>query len=277
MKNKISLIEYLKTYTAIPIKFIEEYYDFYKMCYKRTHGIPIEYVIKYLGITNEKKFVERLKEKYIEKIDYVIIRKVNKKLMKGDKQVLYFLSFDCFEKICMVSKTNKGNDVRDYFLQLRKHINYYRNKFAEKINSMVEKGKGVYILLVNKNKNILKLGQTQNIRKRLQAYSTGRDKHPDINFIFYTEDPKKLESCVKIFAKVKKVRGKTELYKMDIDVLKKLIFDCAELNMNLYDSDKLDDTINKYDAYVVFDSSDAIEYLNTKGEVIGYEKIMVDK
>ena len=75
MKNKISLIEYLKTYTAIPIKFIEEYYDFYKMCYKRTHGIPIEYVIKYLGITNEKKFVERLKEKYIEKIEksYILI------------------------------------------------------------------------------------------------------------------------------------------------------------------------------------------------------------
>ena len=45
------------------------------MCYKRTHGIPIEYVIKYLGITNEKKFVERLKEKYIEKIEksYILI------------------------------------------------------------------------------------------------------------------------------------------------------------------------------------------------------------
>ena len=52
----------------------------------------------------------------------------------------------------MNSRTEKGNTVRDYFLQLRKHINYYRNKFAEKINSLVEKGKGVYIMLLNKNK-----------------------------------------------------------------------------------------------------------------------------
>jgi len=41
MENKISLIDYLKTYTAIPIKFINEYYEFYKKCYIKIRGIPI--------------------------------------------------------------------------------------------------------------------------------------------------------------------------------------------------------------------------------------------
>ena len=132
MKNDISLVEYLKMYTAIPIRFINKYYEFYKKCYRNKHGIPIEDVIKYLGISKEKKFMERLRENYKEQLDYVIIRSANKKLMKGDKQVHYFISFDCFEKICMNSRTDRGNEVRDYFIELRKHINYYRNKFAEK-------------------------------------------------------------------------------------------------------------------------------------------------
>ena len=273
MKNEISLIEYLKTYTAIPIRFINKYYEFYKKCYRNMHGIPVEDVMKYLGISQEKKFIERLRENYKEQQDFVIIRKTGVKSKGGVKEAYYFISFDCFEKICMVSNTDKGKEVRDYFLELRKHINYYRNKFAEKIDDLVKKGKGVYIMLVNKNKSILKLGQSKNIRKRLQAYSTGRDKHPDIKFIFYTEDHKKLESCVKIFAKVKRVRGKTELYKMDTNVLKKLIFKCAEVDMNLYDNEIADENYKKYDAYVIFDDSEAIEYLNTKGDVIGYEKI----
>jgi len=126
---------------------------------------------------------------------------------------------------------------------------------------------------VNKNKSILKLGESKNIRKRLRVYSTGGDKHPDIQFIFYTEEPKKLEPCVKIFAKVKRVRGKTELYRMDTGVLKKLIFKCADVDTNLYDNEIADENYKKYDAYVIFDNSEAIEYLNTKGDVIGYEKI----
>ena len=113
----------------------------------------------------------------------------------------------------------------------------------------------------------MKLGQSKNIKKRLHAYSTGRDKHPDIKFIFYTEDHKKLESCVK------QIREKSELYKMDVDTLKYLVFSCAELDMKLYDNLNINDNYKKYDAYVIFDDFEAIEYLNTKGNVIGYEKI----
>ena len=40
------------------------------------------------------------------------------------------------------------------------------------------------------------------------------------------------------------------------------------LNTNLYIA-----IFKKYDAYVIFDDFEAIEYLNTKGDVIGYEKI----
>jgi hypothetical protein len=76
-----------------------------------------------------------------------------------------------------------------------------------------------------------------------------------------------------VFAKAKQIRGKSELYKMDVNTLKYLVFSCAELDMKLYDNEIADDNYKKYDAYVIFDNSEAIEYLNTKGDVIGYEKI----
>ena len=82
MKNDISLVEYLKMYTAIPIRFINKYYEFYKKCYRNKHGIPIEDVIKYLGISKEKKFMERLRENYKEQLDFIIVRSVNKNYCK---------------------------------------------------------------------------------------------------------------------------------------------------------------------------------------------------
>ena len=76
----------------------------------------------------------------------------------------------------MASRSERGNQVRDYFILLRKFINYYREHFSNKINSLIKNNKFVYILLVNKDKDIFKLGRTGNIKKRLQNYATGTVK-----------------------------------------------------------------------------------------------------
>ena len=61
----------------------------------------------------------------------------------------------------------------------------------------------------------------------------------------------------------------TELYRMNIDDLKRTIFGCAEMDemmiKSAYDS-------KKYDTYVVYDDSKSIEYIDLNGKVIGYEK-----
>jgi len=85
-------------------------YRFYKKCHRKIHGIPISDAAKYLEITSEKKFIDRLKENYSEQIDYIIMGDINKKSIKGVKHAYYFISFDCFEKICMNSRTKKKYD-----------------------------------------------------------------------------------------------------------------------------------------------------------------------
>jgi hypothetical protein len=56
MSKKISLKDFLKTYTAISHKFIDEYYKFYEMCETNTFGINLEDALDYLNISDRKAF-----------------------------------------------------------------------------------------------------------------------------------------------------------------------------------------------------------------------------
>jgi hypothetical protein len=128
----------------------------------------------------------------------------------------------------------------------------------------------MYIILVNKNKNIFKIGRTGDIRKRLMAYSTGKESHPDVKFIMIVNDDKKVEKCTKLFIKVKQFKANKELYQADFDYLKKTIYNCAELDDNLKIQIEKDD---KFDSYVVFDDNNTIEYLQLNDNGTGHSKV----
>jgi phage anti-repressor protein len=264
--SRITLKDFLIKFTAVPEKFINEYYAFYELCENDNFGIPSEKVGSYLGITNQYNFNERIRESYELNIDYVIIRQ-QQKSMKGVKDAHYMLSFEAFEKICMNSSTKKGQMFRDYFVMLRKFIDYYKQHITDKILELTQTSKFIYILTVNKKTDLLKLGRTGNMRKRLQAYSTGKEKHPDIKFIMIVEDDKRVEKCAKLFAKANQYKGNRELYKMHNDALKSIVFACAKLDKRVVEN--LSNP--KLDTYVVYDDSKNIEYLNLKGDVIGSE------
>jgi phage anti-repressor protein len=266
--SKITLKEFLKQFTAIPEKFINEYYEFYELCENNKFGIHIKIVLKYLDLTDLHKLEEKIRKLYILNSDYVIIR-ISQKSTKGIKDANYMLSFECFEKICMNSNTEKGKMFRDYFVMLRKFIDYYKNYIADKIMELTKTNKYIYILTVNKKNNILKLGRTGNIQHRLQSYATGKDTHPDVKFIMVVEDDKRVENCAKAFTKVFQYKGNKELYKMHNDNLKEIIFDCAKTDKKIQ---KLIENNNNLDTYVVYDDSKKIEYLNLNDEVIGMEK-----
>jgi phage anti-repressor protein len=265
MTQQISLKDFLKLYTGISNKFIDEYYLFYEMCENNMFGINSRKVIKYLKIKHARSFHEILRQNYILESDY-IIQRLQQKSQKNKQDVFYYLSFDGFEKVCMASRSERGNQVRDYFILLRKFINYYRLHFANKIIDLTKNNKYIYIILVNKNKDIFKIGRTDDIKKRLKNYATGKDKHPDIQFIMIVDDAKQIENCAKLFTKENRFRESSEIYKINFDKLKSVIFGCADLHNNFKDK-KVD-----LDTYVVFDDSKSVDYLDLSGNVIGYEK-----
>ena len=90
MSNNITLKDFLKKYTAISNKFIDEYYSFYEQTETNKFSIKVEDVMKYLNIHNKRRFEERLRTKFILRKDYEIIRYLHK-LEKGKKtQFIYF-------------------------------------------------------------------------------------------------------------------------------------------------------------------------------------------
>jgi hypothetical protein len=76
------------------------------------------------------------------------------------------------------------------------------------------------------------------------------DTHPDIKFIMLVDDPKIVENCMKSFLEKFEYKKGHEIYKIDINIIKKIAFDCSgvnnELNQLMLEKD------DKY-AYVIFD------------------------
>jgi len=266
---KLTLKEFLYKFTAVPQRFIDEYYKFYELCEKDKYGIPIELIVKYLGIKDEHSFKERIRTTLTLSLDYMIMREM-KKLTKGVSDAHYMLSFEGFERLCLASTTKKGNEFRDYFIMLRKFIDYYKEHITDKILELTKTNKFMYILAVNKKTNIFKLGRTGDIRKRLQAYSTGKETHPDIKYILIVEDDKRVERCSKAFIRAQQYKGNRELYKLECDTLKKVIVGCAEIDKVFTDELARN---KELDTYVIFDDSKTIEYLNLNGDIIGMEKM----
>lgn len=263
----ITLKEFLYKFTAVPQKFIDEYYQFYELCNNNIYGIPVENIIKYLGLTNQYMLEERIRKSYKLNIDYVIIRE-NKKLTKGSKDAHYMISFETFERICLSSTTKKGSEYRDYFVMLRKFIDYYKNHISDKILELTKTNKYIYILAVNKRTNIFKVGRTGDIRKRLQSYSTGKETHPDIQYIQIVEDDNRVENCIKLFSKTQQYKGHKELYKIHIDNLKDKVFDCAKLDYKSFNKS----ANNNIDTYIVYDDTKTVEFINLTGNTTGFDK-----
>lgn len=156
-----------------------------------------------------------------------------------------------------MSRTTKADSVRDYFITLRKFINYYKNHISNSIMKIEKNKKYIYILSVDKNKNIQKLGRTANIKNRMYSYASGKLKHPDINFILMVDDDKEIEKCTKIFVDKYKFKNNQELYKIDFDILKSIVFKCAEINKKSIEFiDNIKSTESDY--YVLYDENENI-------------------
>ena len=142
----------------------------------------------------------------------------------------------------------------DYFILLRKFIDYYHNDIGDSIKKKMHMNpnKCVYILLINESKKIYKFGRSSDLRKRLRNYATGIEKHPDIKFIMIVENPMLVEKCVKELISNFQFKERQEKYQVTHDLIKKVIFECAELHDNF----KKINISNTENAYIVFDDYD---------------------
>lgn len=93
----MNLKDFLKLYTAVDEKFIDEYYKFYELCDNDHYGIHLDKVIEYLEIKKIKAFYERFREHYSSPADYII--KIQKRIpVRGIKYRDYYITLKLSKK-----------------------------------------------------------------------------------------------------------------------------------------------------------------------------------
>jgi phage anti-repressor protein len=247
----ISFPDFLKKYSTIPNSFIDDFFRLfdYKNIESQEKIINVENVVKWLDV-QKHALKNTLEFSYTKNKDY-IIKKVDKPKTKGgqNKEII-MITIDCFKMICQSTKSKKGKEVRQYFINVEKMMNRYKDYIIEGLEEKVikiEKGlkpkinpqKGVIYVFRTPDtieNNLYKIGRSTQFKKRIQSHQSGLSHDIDIMFIQETDDVKAIETCVKTFMKKKQYRKYKEIYQVDIDVIKSTIQKCEELK---YDIDEM--------------------------------------
>jgi superfamily II DNA or RNA helicase/phage anti-repressor protein len=250
-KSNSNLIDFLKTYSKISNKFIDDFFSLYDLDNKNIFIIDLTKVAKWLD-SKKGKIKETLLNSYKINIDYTI-NKTSSNGKKGAPKQEILLTVKCFKLLCMQSRTKKAVEVREYFYALEELIDKYKNYIIEGLKDKIEKlennqktkvnpSKGViYIIQTSDDITLYKIGKTQNLKNRLLKYNT--DKKDDIIpiYIYESEDIDAVEKCIKLFMKHYQYRKYKEVYQVNVDIIKQFINKCgdiAEMNLDIHLKEK---------------------------------------
>jgi phage anti-repressor protein len=237
-------IKLLKKHTNIDIDFINIFFKKFKINGELDYHIKDENAAEYLQIkldTLRKRLLNKFSKsiRFIENIDYIKIKSGN------TTGVIYMLNYQCFERLAMSGDSEKSETVRNYFVKLREFITDNQAIIYQSIENKEELHKfsgysSIYFFAADERKpNLLKIGHSDDIVKRLRTYNTGRIKEVDLKYLALVKNPKLIEKCVKILLKKNQVFANREIYNITPNKLKKIIDECYCNYVSRKENDKL--------------------------------------
>ncbi len=146
----------------------------------------------------------------------------------------------------MLSKTQKAEEVRTYFIEIEKFVNKYKNYIIEALNKKIDilennqkpisdtKSGIIYILKTDKNIiDLYKIGKTKKFKERIRTHNSSHIDNVDIVHIYETNYINEVEKCLKNILTTKQYRKRKEFYQIDLDVLKELIKTCDNMSLKV--------------------------------------------
>ena len=241
MSYQLSLQEYLKKFSSISNKFIDDFFSLYN---ENTNNddyiVNFDTATKWLKLRKDS-FKRTIIETYRNNIDYKI--SINKSINAGRPSELIMLTADCFKRLCMLTKSSKGEEVRSYYIQLEKHIDKYKDNIINDLRSRVKileqnmkpieipKEEGViYVLNTHENiglNDIYKLGISEDFKKRLLTHQSSHADNVEVKHIYKPSDVKGVERCLRSVLRERQYRKKKEFYQIDLESLKQIIENCG--------------------------------------------------
>ena len=233
----MKITEFLKKFTLIDSKFIDDFYSFYdegKNEYDKT--INLENISKWLLVRkdNLKKLLidnfedgkdyNEIKEKFIHK----------GKGSNNTKTVL--LTYECAKLLCMISRSEKATMIRNFYIEIEKILINYKDNIAQNLYDQLEikinnKKALLYILKADdKTEEGFKIGKTEDLKARMRQYNVGRISELPIVFVYQTEYIDEIENCMKENLIRYQLKHNTELFNIDLDFIKDTITYCTKKN-----------------------------------------------
>lgn len=235
--------DFLIKYTTISKNFIEDFHNIIKEDYFENYYdflIDSEILRKWLQITTNKEFKETIKKSYKINVDYKLEKNKKTEGSGGHNREVIILTPEATKKICLMTKSKMGNDVRQYFIDLElafyKYKNYIIDGMAKKINQLennlkpkINSTKGiiyVFRALNTENATLYKIGRTISSKQRFNSHNSPLANDLEIIMTYEADNIEQLESCVKIMMKKAQFRKYKEIYQVNLDIIKNVIKDC---------------------------------------------------
>ena len=248
----MKITEFLKRYSLIDNKFIEDFYTFYdegKNEYDFT--INLELVSNWLNVRKDH-LKTLLVSNFIKNTDYIEQKVSGQKGTGTNNRIDVLLTYTCSKLLCMISKSEKASIIRNFYIELEKLIITYKDNIVNDLNTQLgiqvnnkklikeNSGEGLlYILKVEDD--TFKIGDTNELKKRMPPYNTGRKHDLPIAFAYKCKDIEEVEKCVKSnLAKYRYKKHKNnELFKVDEEFIKDTMVYCNKKSIKIKENKKL--------------------------------------
>ena len=121
---------HIKLLSTVPEAFIDELFELYGQETTQTDFvISISRVSKWLKC-NKKELLRTVRRMYHQDIDYIVTKKTIKTLHAHNVKE-YYITPDCFKRLCMMSKAQNAELVRTYFIEIESLIIKYRTQLTK--------------------------------------------------------------------------------------------------------------------------------------------------
>ena len=160
--DKISVRFRSELLTNIQTIFAEEQHQWYianLFMYINYHPIndyPInlENVYKMIGFANKGNAMKTIKSNFTKDDDYkvALLRTEKRKNEGGFNKEEILLNVDTFKNLCMIVKTDKGKEIRKYYIKLENMVNEIINKQLIESETLLNEHKLLLQEQIDKNK-----------------------------------------------------------------------------------------------------------------------------
>lgn len=234
---------FLIKYTTINSKFIEDFSNIIKEEYFDNYYdflIDSEILRKWLKINIKQDFITTIKKNYKINVDYKLEKVKKSEGSGGHNREVITLTPEATKKICLMTKSKVGNDVRQYFIDLELAFYKFKNHIIESLNNKIKllennqkpkinSSKGiiyVFRALNTENATLYKIGRTISSKKRFNSHNSPLANDLEIIMIYEADNIEQLETCVKNYMKKSQYRKYKEIYEVDLDIIKEVVEDC---------------------------------------------------